>query len=159
MDWSEQDPSNCSVGRTAEIVGRPWVLVVLREVFRGLRRFDQMQRHLDVSAAVLSRRLDSLVAAGLLVRQPYQAPGQRERHEYHLTAAGRELFPILAALHEWGDAHLADEAGPATNYHHRDCGGTVRLTLTCTEGHTLATTGEDVTVTPGPGAKPLTATA
>ncbi|WP_039803905.1 winged helix-turn-helix transcriptional regulator [Nocardia araoensis] len=152
MEWSEQDPSNCSIGRTADIVGKPWVLVILREIFRGLRRFDEIQQHLAVSAPILARRLDFLVESALLVRRPYRLPGRRERHEYHLTSAGSDLFPILAALHEWGDAHLADPAGPATNYRHRGCGANVRLRLSCTDGHTLTAGVDEVLVEPGPGA-------
>lgn len=155
MEWSEQDTTNCSVGRTAEIVGRPWVLLVLREIFRGLHRFDEIQRHLGVSTAMLARRLEFLAEEGLLVSRPYRVPGRRERNEYHLSAAGRELFPILAALHEWGDAHLADDDGPATTYRHRDCGAEVRLTFTCADGHTLTEGFQEIVAEPGPGARAL----
>lgn len=155
MEWSEQDTANCSVGRTAEIIGRPWVLLVLREIFRGLRRFDEIQRHLGISTAMLSRRLDFMIEQGLLVQCPYRVPGQRERNEYHLTAAGRELFPILAALHEWGDAHLADVAGPATTYRHRGCGAEVRLGFTCDDGHVLRGGFGEIVAEPGPGARAL----
>jgi DNA-binding HxlR family transcriptional regulator len=155
MHWREQDTVNCSVGRTLEVVGKPWVLLILREIFRGLSRFDDIQRHLAVSPPVLSRRLDSLVENGLLIRSPYRMPGQRERYEYHLTEAGRALLPVFVALHEWGDAYRSDGCGPATVYRHRDCGAHVRLNLTCIQGHQL-TTGE-VVAEPGTGAIALAA--
>jgi len=151
MHWHEQDPVNCSVGRTLEVVGKPWVLLILREIFRGLHRFHDIQQHLAVSPPVLSRRLDSLVHDGLIDRAPYRVPGQRERYEYHLTQPGRALLPVFAALHEWGDAYRADDCGAATVYRHRDCGAEVRLHLECTHGHRLAT-GDDVVAEPGIGA-------
>ena len=151
MEWREQDPANCSIGRTLGLVGRPWALVVLREVFRGLHRFDDVQRHIGISPAVLSRTLDALVAAGLLERRPYHEAGQRARHEYWLTSAGDELFPVLAALKAWGDRHLADPAGPATVHRHRDCGAPAVVALRCEHGHVLDSYG-DITVEPGPGA-------
>ncbi|HEX4226719.1 MAG TPA: helix-turn-helix domain-containing protein, partial [Pseudonocardiaceae bacterium] len=88
MRWAEQDPSNCSLTLTLDVVGKPWILLVLREVFRGLCRFDEIQRHIGVSAPVLSRRLTALVESGLLTRVPYREDGSRERSEYHLTDAG-----------------------------------------------------------------------
>jgi DNA-binding HxlR family transcriptional regulator len=156
MKWRDQNPVNCSIGRTLDIVGSAWVLLVLREVFRGLHRFDDLQRHLDISPAVLSRRLDALVADGLLERLRYREPGQRARYEYRLTEAGTELFPVLAALKAWGDQHLADPAGPATVHRHRGCGAEVAAVLRCECGH-LLDGSEDVVVDAGPGALALTA--
>jgi DNA-binding HxlR family transcriptional regulator len=155
MQWHEQDASNCSVGRALGVVGKPWVLLILREIFRGVCRFDDIQRHLAISPPVLSRRLDRLVIDGLLVRSPYRLPGSRERYEYRLTEAGRALLPIFAALHEWGEAYRGDDRGPATVYRHRDCGAEVRLELVCAHGHTLAP--DRVLAEPGPGAVALTA--
>lgn len=151
MEWREQDPVNCSIGRTLDLVGRPWALVVLREVFRGLHRFDDIQQHIGISPAVLSRSLSALVAGGLLERRPYHEAGQRVRHEYWLTGAGDELFPVLAALKAWGDKHLADPAGPATVHRHRGCGASTVVALRCDHGHVLDGFG-DITVEPGPGA-------
>lgn len=151
MEWREQDPANCSIGRTLELVGRPWALMVLREIFRGLHRFDDIQRHIGISPAVLSRTLNALAAEGLLERRPYREAGQRIRHEYWLTSAGDELFPVLAALKAWGDRHLADPAGPATVHRHRGCGASTSLTLRCDHGHVLDGPG-DISVEPGPAA-------
>lgn len=147
------DPSTCSAGRTLEVVGQPWAMLVMREVLHGLHRFDQIQRHIAVSPAVLSRRLDLLVSAGLLTRVPYRERGSRERHEYRLTEAGRDLFPVLLALRNWGDRHLGGP-GPAVTYRHRDCGAELRLALVCADGHPVAGR-EDAVAEPGPGAREL----
>ncbi|HEY2701492.1 MAG TPA: helix-turn-helix domain-containing protein [Pseudonocardiaceae bacterium] len=154
MPWGDQDPSNCSVTLALDVVGKPWILLVLREVFRGLYRFDEIQRHIGVSPPVLSRRLTAMVDAGLLARVPYRDEGSRERNEYHLTDSGRALFPVLLALRDWGDAHLAGANGPATVYRHEDCGADVRVAMFCADGHQL-TTRADVVPEPGPGARPL----
>ncbi|MGK4579303.1 winged helix-turn-helix transcriptional regulator [Kitasatospora sp. HPMI-4] len=154
MEWGEQDVSNCGIGRALEVVGRPWALLVVREVSRGLERFDEIQRHLSVSAAVLSRRLDELVEARLLERFPYQETGRRTRFGYRLTPRGTELYPILLSLKEWGDRHRGDPAGPATRHRHADCGADVRLALVCERGHPVTGLAE-VELVHGPGARPL----
>jgi DNA-binding HxlR family transcriptional regulator len=154
MRWVEQDPGNCSVTLTMDVVGKPWILLVLREVFRGLCRFDEIQRHIGVSPPVLSRRLTAMVEAGLLERVPYREDGNRERSEYHLTDAGRELFPVLLALRDWGDAHLACENGPATVYRHENCGAEVHVAMYCEDGHLIPGRAE-IVPEPGPGARPL----
>ncbi|HEX3783590.1 MAG TPA: helix-turn-helix domain-containing protein [Pseudonocardiaceae bacterium] len=154
LAWSEQDPSNCSVTLTLDVIGKPWILLILREIFRGLRRFDEIQRHIGVSPPVLSRRLAAMVEAGLLDRVPYREEGSRERSEYRLTDSGRELFPVLIALRDWGDAHLVGPEGPASQYRHRDCGAEIRVELVCAEGHRLTGRAETVPE-PGPGARPI----
>ena len=77
MDYFAQDTSNCSVGRAVSLVGQPWVLLILREVSQGLRRFSDLQAHLGVSRSVLSDRLDNMVASGVLELRDYQEPGRR----------------------------------------------------------------------------------
>ncbi|BCJ34157.1 HxlR family transcriptional regulator [Actinocatenispora thailandica] len=154
MDWREQSPENCSIALTLDLVGKPWVLLVLREVFRGLHRFDEIAEHIGISPAVLTRQLHMLVDGGVLERRPYREPGQRPRHEYWLTASGEELFPVLSALKSWGDRHLAGPTGPATIHRHHGCGSPVAVTLRCEAGHRLAGLDE-IDVEPGPGAVPL----
>src|ERR1700716_2799081 len=121
MDYLEQDTSNCSVGRTIEIVGAPWVLLILREIVRGVRRFAEMQDHLAVSRSVLTDRLDHLVSAGLLERRAYREPGQRERAEHVHTEKGFDLAPVLTALRDWGDKYVAYPEGPAMMATPREC--------------------------------------
>jgi DNA-binding HxlR family transcriptional regulator len=153
MDDLDQDVSNCSVRRAVELVGQPWVLLILREVVRGVRRFSDMQDHLGVSRSVLSERLEGLVAKELLERRSYQDPGQRRRSEYALTEKGRDLYPALSALRQWGDKYLTDPEGPATLATHRDCGAPVRVALLCDLGHTI-TSDAEVERRPGPSARP-----
>jgi DNA-binding HxlR family transcriptional regulator len=150
LDWSAD---NCTIGRAMEILGERWTVVVLREVFSGLRRFDEMRERTNIPRQVLSNRLALLVEQGILRRQPYQEPGSRVRHEYRLTEKGLDLYPILVAVREWGDRYLADPDGPALLTVHRDCGAPVRAELRCDEGHRLASAREAVP-RPGPGARP-----
>src|ERR671929_220407 len=102
------DRSRCSVAGTLAVVGEKWSLLVLREAFLGVRRFADFQRNLGAPRAVLSDRLATLVEQGVLMRVPYQAAGERQRHEYRLTEKGIDLYPTLVALMEWGDRYLAE---------------------------------------------------
>ena len=131
------DRSRCSVAGTLAIVGEKWSLLVLREAFFGVRRFADFQRVLGAPKAVLSDRLSTLVEQGILSRVPYQAEGERQRHEYRLTTKGRDLYPTLVALMQWGDEYLAD-GRPSVELTHRDCGAPVHLELHCEAGHDVA---------------------
>ena len=134
------------------IIGERWTFLVLREVFNGVRRFDDMQRRTQAPRQILSDRLARLVDRGLLRKVPYQEHGQRSRHEYRLTEAGLDLYPVLVALMQWGDRYAVGPAGPLALLTHRDCGERVRLELACAAGHKLASARE-VTPLPGPGAR------
>jgi DNA-binding HxlR family transcriptional regulator len=127
----------CSIARSLAVVGERWSLLVLREVSLGVRRFSDIQDKTGAPPAVLSDRLKALVEAGVLQTRPYQEPGARVRLEYRLTQAGRELQPVLTALKDWGDAHLADERGVPVVTRHRECGGSVHARLVCDLGHTV----------------------
>lgn len=153
LDWSAD---NCTIGRAMEILGERWTVVVLREIFSGLRRFDEMRERTNIPRQVLSNRLALLVEQGILRRTPYQEPGARARYEYRLTEKGIELYPILVAVREWGDRYLADPGGPPLLSVHRDCGADVRVELRCTAGHALAS-ARDAVPLPGPGARPRAA--
>ena len=131
------DRSRCSVAGTLAVVGEKWSLLVLREAFFGVRRFADFQRVLGAPKAVLSDRLVTLVAQGVLSRVPYQAEGERQRHEYRLTAKGRDLYPTLVALMQWGDTYLTD-GPPPLELQHRDCGAAVDLELACAAGHRVS---------------------
>jgi DNA-binding HxlR family transcriptional regulator len=100
-DWSA---ASCPIARSLDVVGDPWVLLVLRESFRGVTRFEQFRSALGIADNVLSRRLRQMVEAGLLRRSPYHA-GNRVQHEYVLTDAGSDLLPVLHALGRWGEEH------------------------------------------------------
>jgi DNA-binding HxlR family transcriptional regulator len=130
------------VAGTLGIVGEKWTLLVLREAFLGIRRFADFQRNLGAPKAVLTDRLATLVGQGVLRRVPYQAAGERQRHEYRLTAKGIDLYPALVALMEWGDRYLTDDGsggdGAPLQLTHRDCGARVRLQLVCDDGHAVS---------------------
>jgi DNA-binding HxlR family transcriptional regulator len=132
------DRSRCSVAGTLAVVGEKWSLLVLREAFLGVRRFADFQRNLGAPKAVLTDRLATLVDQGILRRVPYQAEGERQRHEYRLTEKGIDLYPTLVALMQWGDKYLAEGAPPPLELHHRDCGAPVHLGIVCDDGHELA---------------------
>lgn len=155
VDSLRYDPDPCSIARTLDLVGEKWSLLVLREVFSGVRRFDDLRRRTGAPRQVLSARLGSLVAAGLLRRHPYREPGQRTRYEYRLTAAGMDLYPVLVALLRWGDRYLVQPTGgPSVELTHRDCGEPVDLAMRCRGGHEL-TSAREVAPRPGPGARLL----
>jgi DNA-binding HxlR family transcriptional regulator len=142
----------CSIARTAGLIGQPWMLLVLRDLFNGVRRFDDLAEHLGIARNVLSRRLAALVEAGLVQRVAYRESRQRARHEYRLTPAGRDLRPVLLALMAYGDQHLAGPEGPPTLVDHAGCGGAVHVTLECEYGHPIEPTTR-LASTPGPGAR------
>lgn len=150
MDWLAYDTDNCSVQRTLDVIGDRWSGIVLREVFNGVRRFDQIREHTGVSDSVLSDRLRKLVENGILVAREYQEPGRRRRKEYRLTEAGLDLQPVFVSMLRWGDKHRPDADGPAVEVRHRDCGAPVRAVIMCDDGH--AVTQRDVRASPGPGA-------
>jgi DNA-binding HxlR family transcriptional regulator len=151
LRWSTD---NCTIERAVQIFGDRWSFLVLREVFSGVRRFDDMRVRTTIPRQVLSGRLVSLVDAGLLRREPYQDPGQRTRHEYRLTDKGLDLYPVLVALLDWGNRYAVDVEGPPVVARHRGCGGEVRAALTCAAGHVLSRS-RDVAFEVGPGARPL----
>jgi DNA-binding HxlR family transcriptional regulator len=149
LDWSVE---NCTISRTLSVLGEKWTFIVLRDVFLGIRRFDDFIEHTGIGRQVLANRLTALVDAGLLRREAYQEPGERARHEYRLTDKGIDVYPILVALREWGDRYAADAAGPPLLTVHRDCGASVSVRLTCADGHDLGSPRE-VVPRPGPSAR------
>lgn len=153
LDWSTD---NCTIGRALDVIGDRWSLLVLREVFQGIRRFDQLTVRTAIPRQMLTERLERLVADGLLRREPYQEPGQRRRHEYRLTDKGLDLYPVLLALREWGNAYLAGPEGSPIEFAHRDCGEPVDVVLRCRAGHDVAD-NRQVAGRVGPGARRRTA--
>jgi DNA-binding HxlR family transcriptional regulator len=149
LDWSLD---NCTIARAMEILGERWTLVVLREVFNGIRRFDDMRVRTGIPRQVLTNRLSTLVEQGVLRREPYREPGARQRHEYRLTDKGFDLWPVLVTVLAWGDRYLADPEGSPLVTVHRDCDAEVHAVLRCAAGHEVATPRE-VVPRPGPGAR------
>lgn len=127
-DWSA---SNCPVARSLDVLGDPWLVLILRDAITGARRYDQFRTSLGIADNVLSRRLQTMVAADLLRKVPYRAE-QRTHHEYRLTEAGADLLPVLNALAVWGERHTE---APAPDAHltivHTGCGGVTGRADTC----------------------------
>ena len=125
-DWSD---AACPVARSLDVVGDPWALLVLREAFTGTTRYDAFRDALGVADNVLSRRLSTLVTAGVLTRSPYDA-GNRVRHEYLLTEAGTDLLPVVHALAQWGERHRPRARG-RLDVVHEPCGAVTESADTC----------------------------
>lgn len=96
----------------AEVVGDRWTLLILREAFYGVVRYDDMLADLGAPRSMLTDRLSKLVDRGLMKRFPYQEPGSRVRYAYVLSTSGKALGHTLIALSEWGEAHILEEPSP-----------------------------------------------
>jgi DNA-binding HxlR family transcriptional regulator len=140
----------CSIARTLDIAGEPWSPLILRDVWLGITRFEEIQRDLAISRKVLAERLKWLVANGVLEQHPYRE--RPLRHEYRLTQKGFELADVLLAIAAWGDRWTAGDAGPPALFRHRSCGQLTHAELRCAHcGGPLH--ASDVDVQPGPGAE------
>ena len=126
-DWSE---ATCPIARSLDVVGDPWVLLVLREAMQGVSRYDDFRARLGAADSVLAKRLAGMVDAGLLERTPYH-DGRRTRAGYALTAAGADLLPLLNALVLWGERHRPRETG-VMRVVHDGCGAETASADTCT---------------------------
>ncbi len=141
---------NCSLAQALEVVGERWTLLILRDAFFGVRRFEEFQRRLGIARNILSARLARLVDAGILSRRPVSAGGKRA--EYVLTEKGRELQPALMALTQWGERWCPHPAGPRIEFYERDSGAPVPpVRVRATDGRELAPA--EIRARPGPGAE------
>ena len=140
----------CSIARTLDVIGEPWSPLILRDVFAGIDRFDQIQADLGISRKVLAERLRWLADSGILERR--QCPAGGSRHQYVLTAKGLELCDLLLVMVRWGDRWTAGEAGPPVLYRHHACGQISEADLTCANCH-QPMRASDVDLLPGPGAR------
>lgn len=121
-------PPTCSIQASLDVLGDRWTLLILREAFRGTRRFGEFREHLEIARPVLTDRLKRLVEHGVFVKQLYcERP---PRHEYRLTEMGMALSPALVALMRWGDQYLADGAAP-TVLVHEVCGHPLDQQFVC----------------------------
>jgi DNA-binding HxlR family transcriptional regulator len=143
---------NCSVAQCLELVGEWWSLLIVRDAFRGMCRFDQFQESSGISRNILAERLGRLVDAGIFARVLYNE--RPPRYEYRLTEKGRDLWPVVTAMRQWGDKHAAPD-GPPIEIVHKGCGHVSEAVMVC------STCGEpvgarDVRAVAGPGAGPET---
>jgi DNA-binding HxlR family transcriptional regulator len=147
-DYAHQ---TCSIARALEVVGERWTLLVLRDVFLGITRFDALVESLGVTRTVLTHRLQHLVAEDVLERHRYHE--RPARYEYRPTAKGQELMGVIGLLMQWGDRHYPEPAGPPRLLVHSACGGPAGPALTCAHcGRPLEAT--EVDTVPGPGLAP-----
>ena len=120
---------NCSIARTLDVVGEWWTPLIVRDAFRGVRRFDDFQASLGMARSVLTARLRKLTDQGILERVRYSEHPPRD--EYRLTEKGLALFPVITALMRWGDDWAPAPAGPPVVLVHDSCGEVMRPVLTC----------------------------
>ena len=144
---------NCSVAQCLEVIGEWWSMLIVRDAFLGVSRFDDLQARLGISRNILNQRLAHLVEAGVLQKVPYQE--RPPRYDYKLTKKGRDLWPVLTAMRQWGD-HYAAPDGPPLELVHRTCGHVADAVMVCSHCH-----GEmgprDVKAIDGPGARVVAA--
>lgn len=149
MKWTELAREPCSIARSVAVIGDRWTLMILRDCFLGVRRFEAFHECLGISRTIVAERLKLLVAEGVLRRVPYQE--NPPRHEYRLTEKGLELHPVVMAIVHWGDRHYAGQAGPPLLHRHKACGHDFHPVQTCSEcGEGLD--ARSVETRPGPGA-------
>jgi DNA-binding HxlR family transcriptional regulator len=138
----------CSIARTLDVIGEPWSPLILRNVYVGINRFDQIQQNLGISRKVLAERLKWLADNDVLERRAYSA--RPPRYEYALTVKGAELVDLLLVMVRWGDRWTAGEAGPPVLYRHHACGEISHVELRCSACDGPMRAG-DIDVLPGPG--------
>jgi len=139
----------CPVARTMEVMGERWVILLMREAFYGVTRFDGFQRALGIAPNILSARLRKLVQYGIFARVPTSA--HRGRYDYRLTDKGRDFFPAYVALKCWGDRWMAGPKGPLVLFREKHTGIALPPpSLVSSTGRRIEP--EDVDVVPGPAA-------
>ena len=131
MRWEALGKENCSLARTLAVIGDRWTLMILRDAFLRVRRFEDFENSLKIARRVLSERLALLVEHGVLKKVAYQE--RPARYEYRLTDKGLELYPALISLVHWGDKHYATKDGPPVLHRHLKCGHDFRSVITCSE--------------------------
>ena len=140
---------HCSIAQSLEVIGEWWTLLILRDCFLGVSRFEDFVERLGIARNVLTDRLDTLVDAGVLRRRPYDEA--RGRHDYLLTEKGLALWPVMTALRQWGDEWILGEGNEPILLEHRDRGHRTTVQMTCDEcGEILD--ARSVRAVPGPGA-------
>jgi len=143
----EYEGQVCSVAKTLELVGERWTLLIVRDAFLGIRRFDDFQRSLGIARNILAERLGRLVDEGILERVRYSE--RPERFEYRLTPKGGDLRVALTALRQWGDRYLNEQ--PPALLRRRADGAPVIAALVPEGADVLR--GSEVELVPGPGAR------
>jgi DNA-binding HxlR family transcriptional regulator len=145
----------CSLARSLDRIGDWWTLLIIRDLYLGVCRFDEIAEDLGISRNLLTARLARLVETRIVVRVPYSHSPLR--HEYRLAEAGTDLIPVILALTAWGDRWVQPSEGQPIRFRHEKCGCALEAVVTCVScGGTVA--AEDVSAHPGPGGAALAGT-
>lgn len=143
------DSLNCSIANTLDLIGEGWTILILREAFFGSRRFEDFQKHLGIARNILTTRLHKLCDHGILERTPIKEGAKR--HEYRLTSMGRDLYPVLIAITQWGDRWLQDPKGAPVKFIERTTGKEIAdVSILSKDGRKIK--ARDMALIPGPGA-------
>ena len=148
MQWNAIGEQDCSMARTLAVIGDRWTLLILRECFLRVRRFDDFQERLGIGRPILTDRLRKLVDHFVLTKVAYQL--NPTRYEYRLTPKGLDLYPVVLAIVHWGDVHLSGRKGRPVVHEHVACGHVFDPVTTCS-ACAEALDPRDVRVLPGPG--------
>jgi DNA-binding HxlR family transcriptional regulator len=136
MRWEDLGDQQCSVARALAVFGDRWTLLILRDCFGGIRRFDDFLQKLNVSRTILTDRLNKLVEHGVLEKVPYQT--RPTRFDYRLTQKGHDLYPVIATIVHWGDSYYAEPGREPILLVHKGCGKVTQARVVCSEcGETL----------------------
>lgn len=149
MQWNELDQQSCSMARTLSVIGDRWTLLILRDCFLRVRRFEHFQERLGIGRPILADRLQKLVDNFVLTKIAYQE--RPMRYEYRLTPKGLDLHPVVMSIVHWGDVHMAGKKGPPILHRHKECGHLFHPVQVCSECHEPLTPRQ-VHVEIGPGA-------
>jgi DNA-binding HxlR family transcriptional regulator len=150
MQRTSFEGMHCSVAQCLEVVGEWWSLLIVRDAFLGVRRFDDFRARLGISRNILNQRLKHLVDSDVLDRVPYQ--DNPPRFEYRLTEKGRDLWHVLTAMRQWGDRWSAPD-GPPVRMRHEGCGRLVAAVPVCSRCGERLDPGSS-SIEPGPGSDP-----
>ena len=150
MQWNELGDQPCSFSRTLSVIGDRWSMMILRDCFMKVRRFDDFHDRLKIGRPILTDRLRKLVDNFVLTKVAYQQ--NPIRYEYRLTQKGLDLYPVVMAIVHWGDVHMGDRKGRPLLHRHATCGHDFDPVMTCSECREEVSP-RAVTIRPGPGAR------
>ncbi|HEV2361759.1 MAG TPA: helix-turn-helix domain-containing protein [Acidimicrobiales bacterium] len=120
---------HCSVAQCLEVIGEWWSMLIVRDAFMGVTRFDELQERLGISRNILNKRLAALVDAGIMRKVPYSE--RPPRYDYKLTEKGVDLWPVITALRQWGDKHSFPAGEPPVLVTHKECGKVSDAVMVC----------------------------
>jgi len=148
MQRASFEDMNCSIARSLEVIGEWWTILILRDAFFGVTRFDDFQARLGIARNILTKRLDTLIDHGVLEPRCYDEA--RGRNDYVLTDKGRALWPVLVTIRQWGDEWILGAGNEPIAMRHTTCGAETTAVLTCDHcGEQL--NGHEIRAVAGPG--------